>query len=172
MFVISNIKISFKLNNICLDTVQQVCEEKKINNKKYPNFLVIRNDYTFIIFKKNNIGTNHVNATKIMSDSNILDCISSFLNIIDLKNIPIPSWTVDNITSNFSLNKKINLSDFIQNHKTFLNIKYQNEIFSGIFIKFQSGTAILFHSGNVVIIGCKNKDSIKWIYNQMIALTI
>jgi TATA-box binding protein (TBP) (component of TFIID and TFIIIB) len=40
-------------------------------------------------------------------------------------------------------------------------MKYNNEKFPGLFVKFKEGTAILFHSGKVVLVGCKNEENLK-----------
>jgi len=42
-------------------------------------------------------------------------------------------------------------------------VKYNNQKFPGLFIKYKKGTALVFFSGKVVIVGCKNQTEIKEI---------
>ena len=82
---ISNVKISCKLQlpndkNLSFNT------DKKSVIKFYPNFCVIKSQYTFVIFIKPNIENYfHVNITKIPNIQQINDAISNLINIINEK---------------------------------------------------------------------------------------
>lgn len=171
MFKITNIKLSLKLQSISLDSVENVCEEKKIFFTKFSNFLVIKTKYTFVLFKENAQQVNHVNITKVPSFSEIDDSINFFFEILNIGAKTIKHQTVDNITANFSLNKTINLTKFAELYKEEYFITYKNETFSGLSIRFLHGTALLFHTGSVVVVGCKTIDNIKWIVKKIHVLT-
>jgi|GWRWMinimDraft_12_1066020.scaffolds.fasta_scaffold09456_2 TATA-box binding protein (TBP) (component of TFIID and TFIIIB) len=171
MFQITNIKLSLKLQSVSLDSVENFCEKKKIYFKTYPNFIVIKTKYSYILFKENNQNINHLNITKIPSFLDIEDSIELFAKIINSKRHLFTQKTIDNITANFSLNKTINLSYFAARYKNDYFIQYKNETFSGLCIRFLSGTALLFHTGNVVVIGCNNTRDIKWIMKKIVQLT-
>ena len=56
-----------------------------------------------------------------------------------------------------------------------LSIQYNNERFPGLFVKFERnlkkvGTAIVFHSGKIVIVGCKGLDELKCLSQAVSAL--
>ena len=54
-------------------------------------------------------------------------------------------------------------------NECFENIKYNNEKFPGVFLKFKIGTVILFHSGKLVIVGCKNIENIECLISKICA---
>jgi TATA-box binding protein (TBP) (component of TFIID and TFIIIB) len=170
MFQITNIKLSLKLQSVSLDSVENICEKKNIYFKTYPNFIVIKTKYTYILFKENNQNINHLNVTKIPCFLDIEDSIELFATLMN-RSIFTKQQTIDNITANLSLNKNINLSHFASLYKNDYFITYKNETFSGLCIRFLSGTALLFHTGSVVIIGCKNTKDIKWILKKIVVLT-
>ena len=64
---------------------------------------------------------------------------------------------VDNITSSFNIKKPILFKQLkITNQK----FNFNPERFSGFFIKYTEGTAVLFQSGKINIIGCKTVTAI------------
>ena len=67
---------------------------------------------------------------------------------------------VDNIIATLNIQKPIDLVSVCEK-KLFESIKYNNEKFPGLFVKFKEGTAILFHSGKIVLVGCKTKKDLK-----------
>jgi transcription initiation factor TFIID TATA-box-binding protein len=77
------------------------------------------------------------------------------------------SQTIDNIIATTNLNRKLNLVD-ISSRKKFTNIKYNNEKFPGLFVKFNIGTAIIFHSGKIVIVGSKSIENIECVLNLIL----
>ena len=49
---VTNVKISCKIPYIDLEEAEKYAKESSFTSKRYPNFLVIRQKYTFILFKK------------------------------------------------------------------------------------------------------------------------
>jgi TATA-box binding protein (TBP) (component of TFIID and TFIIIB) len=79
------------------------------------------------------------------------------------------SKSVDNIIASTSVDKKLDLC-LICSSGVFKSIKYNNEKFPGLFIKFENlGTAILFHSGKIVIVGSKTRNNIECLIQKIYA---
>lgn len=163
LYKIANVKVSIKTSALVLDNVIKKCMEKALYCKNYNNFLVCKNVYTYIIFKQNKNNENHINITKIPN----LDSVSHAIKCIqDLTNCLVLSQTVDNIIASTSCQKQLNLKEI---SKLFANVKYNNEKFPGLFIKFKKGTVILFHSGKIVIVGSKNEQDIQCLIQNIFA---
>ncbi len=160
MFRIRNIKISLKVKPIVLNNAIIQLQKKGIATKTYSNFLTFKlHLYTYVVFKKGRTKHTHINITQIPSLKLINNAIEIVKQCLECK---VLYFTIDNIIATSDLKKPICLIDII-NKKSFDKIKYNNEIFPGLFIKFHNGTVILFHSGKIVIVGCKNKETIQWI---------
>ncbi len=162
-YKIANVKVSIKTSALVLDNVIIKCTENNLYCKNYNNFLVVKDLYTYIIFKRNSNNENHINITKIPN----LDSVSnSIQRIQDLTNCLVLSQTIDNIIASTACKKQLNLQLI---STLFSNVKYNNEKFPGLFIKFKTGTVILFHSGKIVIVGSKNEQDIKCLIQNIFA---
>jgi TATA-box binding protein (TBP) (component of TFIID and TFIIIB) len=165
-YKIANVKVSLKTSEISLDIVYNCLKLKNLNCKHFTNFLVIKNKYTYIIFKTNKVKENHINITKIPS----IDCIPEAINIIKtLTQCFVKTEKIDNIIATTYVDRKLNLNDIV-NEKKFAQIKYNNEKFPGLFLKFKKGTAILFHSGKIVIVGSKSERDIECLIQKIFAI--
>lgn len=167
MYNVTNVKLSLKIRFICLDTVKNILTKQNISVKSYPNFLVFRNIYTFILFKSKDKIRNHINVTNIKKLENIEEAISAITELLDIEKDDIFSTVIDNITASFSVKKDFNFLDILEKFKTLANITYNNEKFPGIFLKFQSGTVIIFHTGKCILIGCKSLPDIECLVKQI-----
>ena len=87
------------------------------------------------------------------------DSINILNKIFDRK---VNSYEIDNIIATSKWNKNLNILKLSQIKYDF-PIKYNNQKFPGLFIKYKKGTALVFFSGKVVIVGCKNKTDINEI---------
>lgn len=164
MFQIRNIKISVKVKPMVLNNVIKKLKDKGVHVKTYTNFLTFKSDnFTFVIFKKGKKKYTHINITQIPSFCAINKSLKIIINLIQCV---IVKYIIDNIIATSDLQKWINLQDVI-NKKVFEKVKYNNEVFPGLFIKFNDGTVILFHSGKIVVVGCKNDHSIKCILEKI-----
>jgi TATA-box binding protein (TBP) (component of TFIID and TFIIIB) len=163
-YKITNVKISVKSAPVCLDTVIIKLKEKNICHQIFSNYVVIQETYTYVIFKQNKKGTddrNHINITKISS----LDKIEHAKKLLQ-KFIHVPFYyttTIDNITVSMNLNKCVIPDEIINSFKDLCKITFNQETFPGVFLKFKYGTAIVFHTGKCVMIGCKSEESIQKI---------
>jgi len=120
-------------------------------------------DFNFIIFKTGIKGQNHINVTNLRLDSDI-QIVESILR--DQFHFEILDVITDNIVAKSSLMKKIDLSK-IPEKGAFSEIKYNPERFPGLFIKFRPGTCIVFHSGKIVIVGCKKIENVAAIIEDL-----
>lgn len=160
-YKIANVKVSIKTKQLSLDIVLKICHEKELYCNNYKNFLVVKNVYTYIIFKKNKNDENHINITKIPT----LDLVSDAIALIQqLTNCFVISKSIDNIIASTCVKKLLDLKEV---SKLFSNVKYNNEKFPGLFIKFKIGTAIIFHSGKIVIVGAKTEENIKCLIQKI-----
>lgn len=164
MFQIRNIKISLRVKHQSLDNVIRKLNNHQITPKQYSNFIIFKNIFTYTFFTSGSKSTNHVNITQIPDKVSISHAVDNLKKCINCKVI---KCVVDNIIATADLKKTLNLRVILKNN--FLPLKkYNNEVFPGLFVKYSVGTAILFHSGKLVIVGCKRKHQIKWIVNQIL----
>ena len=165
-FKVANVKVSIKIKALSLDIVQKRISDKDLFSKLHNNYLVVKSEYTFIIFKPNkSFSETHINITKIPNIDSVSLAVQEIENILDSKHFAIQ---IDNIIASSRFNKNLDLIKIVKT-KVFDKIKYNNQKFPGLFIKFNKGTAIIFHSGKVVIVGCKNIEDIEWITKTLAA---
>lgn len=165
LYNVANVKVSIKISAIALDIVCKILKEKNIKSKLHNNFVVIKAKYTFIIFKTKNAIENHINITKI---PNLFLISVAIKEIEDLLECSHYNLCIDNIIASANLNKNLYLTDIVKS-KTFEKVKYNNQKFPGLFVTFNQGTAIIFHSGKIVIVGCQNIEDIEWIIKKISA---
>ena len=152
-FEISNVKVSIKTSPISLNNVLEI----NLPLKSYKNYVVVKSKYTYSIFKTNSHLENHINITKI---PNLKEVLNSIEHLKKYLNFSVKQIKVDNIIATLNIQKPIDLVSVCEK-KLFESIKYNNEKFPGLFVKFKEGTAILFHSGKIVLVGCKTKKDLK-----------
>jgi len=161
-FKITNIKLSLKTSFILLDSVKELLEKKNIFVKEYPNFIVIKNRFTYVYFKSSDGNINHLNITNISDYDNIEESVQHFLLILlSPLNVQEIFRRIDNITSSLNIQEKINLVHLSSHFKPLCKVSYNTEKFPGAFLKFEKGTIIVFHSGKCILIGCKHINTLK-----------
>jgi len=167
-FKITNIKLSLKTSFICLDSVKLNFDQTNIKVKKYPNFLVIKDTFTYVFFKSSDGKINHLNITNIPNFATIDISVHHFLNTL-LKKFEISEIfrRVDNITGSINLKEKIDLIHLIDHFKNICRVSYNAEKFPGAFLKFNKGTIIVFHTGKCILIGCKHINTLKCLTDHI-----
>lgn len=166
MVEVRNIKISLKIGLLPLNNAINILTVKNIQWKDHFNFISFRTGgFTFVLFKPSKTGYSHLNITKIKR----FEDISRPIDILkDIFKCCIFNSKVDNIVATDNLQKIVDLKEVTKN-KIFENIKHNPEQFPGLFIKFSVGTAILFHSGKFVVVGCRNIADVQWISDTIYA---
>ena len=162
-YKIANIKISIKTKGLCLNNVLNKALENKLYCVNYKNYIVLKNTFTYIIFKYNKNKINHINITKLKSK---IDVLAAIKLIKKLLNIKIHFFSIDNIIATGFIGDKLNLQ-FIIEKKYFEVMKYNNETFPGLFIKFEIGTIILFSTGKFVCVGVKSEKNLKCLIQKI-----
>jgi hypothetical protein len=165
LYKIANVKVSIKTSPIFLDNVFNIATLKNIYCKSYKNFIVIKNKYTYIIFKTNKSNENHINITKIPSIKEVLESIELLQSLFDFI---ITYKSIDNIIATTNLFRKLDLFSICKQN-IFSSTKYNNEKFPGLFIKSKLGTSILFNSGKIVIVGAKTEKDIECLIQKICA---
>jgi hypothetical protein len=163
-YSITNVKVSVKCSSICLDTVVKKAQENNLNYKLYSNYLVIQYKYTYVIFKQSLKSLQkkcHVNITKIPNLFEI-DNAKKLLQTV-IPDVYFFSTTVDNITVSTNINRQYLPTKIISLFSDVCKITFNQETFPGVFLKFSNGTAILFHTGKCILIGCKTIENIEKI---------
>lgn len=182
---LTNIKISLKCEEVSLDSVKEFCSKADYPTKVYSNFVVIRKSFVYTIFKKNLItNLHHVNITNIKNFDDIAKALESIIKF-GLKLVK-DTVKIDNLSGLLNTHKNIKLSDLVQSiknnsEKNFSNINfiisYNNEVFPGLFLKVfhkkskqKIGTAIIFHSGKVILVGSKKIEDLECLSKIILAL--
>lgn len=163
MYEIKNIKLSVKIDNLNFSQVKESLKES--SNKK--NFIVVKDIYTYILFKPRlNETVCHLNITKVPSFCEI-DLSIHVCEQIFQKQVLYNTLRIDNITCVQYLNKILSLPILYKQLSKNNILKYNSDIFPGLIWRAQVGTAIIFHSGKVVIVGCNEVCQIETITKQI-----
>ena len=171
--LVSNVKISCKIRLIDSDEISFNTDNVM---KRYNNFTVVKEKYSFIVFTKTKQSQNfHVNITKIPSTEHIPKALDELKLVISSEFI-IEVFKVENMTCLYQITTEINLLTFYNNLK--LNVdfeiiqkRYDPEKFPGMFLTLKKCSALIFSSGKIVIIGASSeedaKQGIKIIYELL-----
>ena len=183
---VSNVKLSVKIPDTSLEKLVEECKKNEFDFKLYGNFIVLKvpsvstksSQYTYTVFKKAmlkqcdlNTCKQHVNATRILPHQ-IEDCIETLHRTLGCEKTCLLTHQVDNLTATASIGRKVNIQTFLERN-TFLRkeIKYNPEIFPGIFLTFGKRKAVLFRSGIVNILACKSLEEVEEVYSWISQIT-
>ena len=163
MSLIKNIKVSVKIDKLDYFGLKDSLKHIQCHN----NFYVLKDRYTYVLFKPK-IGKtiSHLNITKIVGFDYIIPAIQLAKTIFKGE-ILYNTVKIDNITATHYLNETINLSELYEKYNDTFNLHYNNDVFPGLSWKSGKGTAIIFHSGNVNIVGVKSVQEIVKIIDQL-----
>lgn len=131
------------------------------------NILIVKKDFNLCIFEKTSNKTEkdqirhfkevHINLSGVKSFTHQEEILIFVLRSFFEKDAFILHSKVDNITAAFSYPRPINLT-YIKS--TNPECKYNKERFPGLFMKFRTGTSIVFHSGKINIVGAKSEQEV------------
>ena len=147
--VIHNIKASVKLYGK-LSTLN--------TSKSYPNFSVVRHQYTYIIFKQKH-GVHHINVTKIPCFRQIEDSLTYLKQLVQQG--CLSPLKVDNITATINFGRPLQLSYLYTALKNNHKVRYAAQKFPAIFFSLTAGTALIFASGKLILVGHKTEAQLK-----------
>jgi TATA-box binding protein (TBP) (component of TFIID and TFIIIB) len=133
--------------------------------KDCKNFVVMTDTYSYTIFKTVKL-ENHINITKIPNLEKVQDAIQQLKKHFKFCAKLI---RVDNIMATIDIERPIDLISVCEK-KLFENIKYNSEVFPGLTVEFDNGSATFFHSGKIVILGVKNIIDLKCLIQNICAV--
>jgi len=168
MFNIKNIKVSLKINSISLNSVLNDLERNQVLYSIKSNYIIFRKEFVYVLFKPKHLIVNHVNITKIPDVDSIVKSIDFLKSILSSQILEIKSSKVDNITAVYDMNKEIEQFKILDSFKDLYHIKFNKEKFPGLFLKVEFGTFIIFHTGKVNLVGCKDPSNLKLLFSQLL----
>ena len=152
---ISNLKISVKCHG-CFSP-------RFLNTDSKRNFSVIRRKFTYIIFKvceRNQESGQHVNITKIRTFGQVKESLHELKTMLLWGEISTP--IIDNITASFDLGRHLILNSvYLRLKKLYKSVRYCPQRFPGLFLKINLGSALIFSSGKVCLVGFKHIEDIE-----------
>ena len=168
MFEVKNIKISIKITKIPLNSVIRQFEEEHLPYKIKNNYIILRKDFVYILFKPKNSEISHINITGIPNVESISNSIEILTKSI-LKSLVITTldYKIDNLTAVYDYKKKIDQFKILNNSINNYLVRFNKEKFPGLFIKVKLGTFIIFHTGKVNLVGCQNISHLQVLFEQL-----
>ena len=162
MECIKNVKISSIFKSVkpvlCFFNIAKT---RKVSCEQKRNIIVIKDFYTITIFQKPK-NEYHINVTRIKSLSCINKVIDWLINTYcNTHCFQLVKYQIDNITASFDLKQHICLQYLANSIK---NSTYNPERFHALYIKTSNGTAIIFQSGKVNILGCSSIESVSSLW--------
>jgi TATA-box binding protein (TBP) (component of TFIID and TFIIIB) len=142
-YKIRNVKISVKSTPISLNRVL-LLSGKVEYVKDCKNFVVMEDMYSYTIFKTVKL-ENHINITKIPNLEKVQDAIKQLKKHFKFCAKFI---RVDNIMATLDIERPIDLISVCEK-KLFENIKYNSEVFPGLTVEFDKGSATFFIVGKL-----------------------
>lgn len=165
---VKNFKISVKLGKLpSLRVVCNLLSDRGFNCKVHSNFVIAREKYVNTVFT-----SGHVNITGIKNIDNIADSVSCICKGFDLDEALYQS-KVDNISATACTVHKLNLHKIynqalkkhLTNSETY-SFRLNLEVFPALYYKSLACTCIIFATGSIIIVGCKNLFTVhKEIHN-------
>ena len=156
--VIHNVKISIKLKQGRFNF---------LNSYKQRNFVVIRDTYTYVIFKPNKEGVHHINITKVPSLEQVDSSVRQLKSMIIEGELGQPC--VDNLTATLNLQQTLKLSHLYTSMRRDFNLWFNAFVFPALFWRQACGTLYIFASGKVNLVGFKTPDQLKDACQQCLA---
>ena len=185
---IGQLKMSLVANTVCKNIkfhVKVKNKEQYINflksdssfiTKRTASFVVIRLPCTHCFYCCYYSG--HVNVTGVPCLADIEKQLDRFCILLNLNRNDISQVIVDNITAVIHpiSSTRVNLFQLINfirsnNYDEVKGLKYNNQIFPGLFIKTLSGTIIWFNSNAISCVGSKCMQDVEELRNLIVRIT-
>lgn len=148
---------------------QRAINNSKLNIVDHSNYSVIRDVYVYIVFWSGN----YVNITKIPSIKVVKKSVEHFQRILNLKRSAF-TITIHNICASGKFNKARNLKKLYKFMKNINNqevrVKLNQSIFPALYVKFKTGTCIIFQNGKYTIVGCESETNVRTIVHKVCAI--
>lgn len=169
---ISNIKCSLVFNTPIKwkNEIKEKCLNNKVDFFECGNILSVKYKFKLcIIQKKINSNTSdrvflHVNITGIKNFKSLKIDLGNVQKTLIPKTWELKEFKIDNICSSFSFPYKIFLKKLSSDYT---DSRYNIERFPAVFLKTQFGTAAVFESGKINIIGCKSVLEIITVWSHI-----
>ena len=158
MKCINNVKISALFYSVLpFSNFIEIAQNRKIPYSQKRNILIIKDIFSLSVFKKIE-NKFHINITGIPSLKDVTSTIDWLVNTY-CKDIffRMISFQIDNITATFDIGFNVSLEEIASNVK---KSKYNPERFPGLCYKTLHGTAVIFDTGKINIVGCKSEYEI------------
>ena len=152
---IKNVKMSLILKSCApFSTFIETARNRMVIFNQQRNIFIIKDLFSITIFKKPN-KKYHLNVTGIKSPKLVPDVIKwIFATYCNEHTFELLCCKIDNITACFDLGYTICLSNLaIQ----LTSSKYNPERFHAVYFKNEKGTAVIFSSGKINIVGEKSE---------------
>ena len=155
MDYIKNVKISLLLKSRDpFSAFIETTRKRVVVFKQQRNIFIIKDLYSITIFKKPN-KQYHLNVTGIKSLKLVPDVIKWIFDIYCSEHtFELFCCKIDNITACFNLGYTISLSNLALQ---LTSSKYNPERFHAVYFKNDKGTAVIFSSGKINIVGAKSE---------------
>ena len=114
----------------------------------------------------------HANITvkNIIEIDQAIDSLRKLLQYEENSSIP---FTIDNLTATTSLGKSINVEEFLKITRHITDkVSFNPERFPAIFVKYKTRKILLFRSGILNILGCKNTDELDETYSWIKSIRV
>lgn len=161
---ISNVKLSLKINDLVINTDESTHLDYF---EKYNRIIKVEN-FTITTYH-NNPHVLHITGIKNLCEN--LDLALKTISLLSSVNLNYVKSMIriDNITATCNYYKsKINLIILFKRikNKNDVHVRFNPTKFPGMTVKFssKSGVAIIFESGKINLLGCKNIQSINNLF--------
>ena len=165
MHNIKNVKISLMLkSNAPFSAFVETARKRVVICKQQRNIFIIKDLFAITVFKKHN-KKYHLNITGIKSPKLVPNVIKwIFTTYCSEHTFELLCCKIDNITASFNLGYTVSLSNLaLQLNSS----KYNPERFHAVYFKTDKGTAVIFSSGKINIVGAKSEAGVMSLWQTL-----
>lgn len=178
--IINNVKCRIHLGEFekinWFDIIDRVQQNTGCSVDYYCNYIVLKRNellyFTLTVYYESNV-INVVGLTSV-EPYYLEDVQRNLLAKFGLSHLPIYRFVIDNICGHFNLGYKLDLEQLCHKFKDLpevRNVKFNLIDFPAVYVRFNAenikGTAAIFKSGKVVILGVKTKTMLLYIERKI-----